>query len=212
LALLVALNGAEAAPAENAAAAGEGRADRAGFLSLSGVSLIDSGTRTGFLAFLPFLLLGKGAAVEMLGVALGLVFVGGAAGKFLCGVLASRLGLLRTIIVTELLTSALIAALVFLPLWPALAVLPVLGLALNGTSSVLYATVGEFVEEKRRTRAFGIFYTVSIGSSAVAPILFGFIGDAAGVERSMLCVAALVMAVLPLMLPLRAALKRVGHA
>jgi MFS transporter, FSR family, fosmidomycin resistance protein len=210
--LAIALHGAEGAPAADESDGGAGRIDYSGFISLAGISLIDSGTRTGFLAFLSFLLLAKGAPVGLLGVALGLVFAGGASGKFLCGLLAMRLGLVRTIIVTELMTAALIVALVFLPLWPAFVVLPLAGLALNGTSSVLYATVGEFVDAKRRTRAFGIFYTVSIGSSAAAPILFGFVGDIAGVEQSMLWVAALVLCVMPLTIPLRSALRRIGHA
>jgi predicted MFS family arabinose efflux permease len=40
-----------------------------------------------------------------------------------------------------------------------LILLPLLGLSLKGTSSVLYGPVPELAPPKRRTRAFGLFYT-----------------------------------------------------
>lgn len=51
-----------------------------------------------------------------------------------------------------------------LPLTAGLAVLPVIGMALNGTSSVLYGTVPELVAHVRRLRPFSIFYTGAVGA------------------------------------------------
>lgn len=171
---------------------------RRGFPVLLSIGMIDTATRMGFLTFLPFLLTAKGAAVSTLGVALTLVFAGGAAGKLVCGLIGARIGVLATVILTEGLTAAGILALLPLPLEAALAVLPVLGVALNGTSSVLYGTVPELVPEHRRERAFGIFYTGTIGGGAVAPTLFGLIGDWAGVPVLMGIAAGLVLLTLPL--------------
>jgi len=56
--------------------------DVRGFQALSLIQVIDSSTRTGFLTFLPFLLIAKGSTVRAVGFALMLVFAGGAAGKF----------------------------------------------------------------------------------------------------------------------------------
>ena len=56
--------------------------------------------------------------------------------------------------------------------------LPVIGVALNGTSSVLYGSVPDLVAAERRARAFGIFYTGTIGAGAVAPAIYGLVGDA----------------------------------
>jgi dipeptide/tripeptide permease len=81
---------------------------------------------------------------------------------------------------------------------PALALLPLIGVALNGTSSVLYGTVPELVRPERRARAFGIFYTGTIGGGALAPILFGAAGDAVGVVPSMIATAAMILLTLPL--------------
>ena len=41
-----------------------------------------------------------------------------------------------------------------------------LGVALNGTSSVLYGSVAELVPEQARRRAFALFYTATIGAGA----------------------------------------------
>ena len=49
---------------------------------------------------------------------------------------------------------------------------------LNGTSSVLYGSVPELVEPAKRARAFSVFYTGTIGAGAVAPALYGLVGDA----------------------------------
>jgi MFS transporter, FSR family, fosmidomycin resistance protein len=58
---------------------------RNGFPLLLTIGVIDSATRMGFLTFLPFLLQAKGAGVSEIGMALSLVFAGGAAGKLVCG-------------------------------------------------------------------------------------------------------------------------------
>ena len=52
-----------------------------GFPLLLSVGVIDSATRMAFLTFLPFVLTAKGASLQTVGLALTLVFAGGAAGK-----------------------------------------------------------------------------------------------------------------------------------
>ena len=51
---------------------------------------------------------------------------------------------------------------------------------LNGTSSVLYGTVPELASPGRETHAFALFYTGTIGSGALSPVLYGVVGDFAG--------------------------------
>jgi hypothetical protein len=71
---------------------------------------------------------------------------------------------------------------------------------LNGTSSVLYGTVPELVTAKRIERAFALFYTGTLGSSALAPVLYGRLGDAAGPVWAAVAAAVTALAVVPLML------------
>jgi FSR family fosmidomycin resistance protein-like MFS transporter len=182
------------------AAATGGAAPRRGFAVLMALGMVDSATRSAFLTFLPFLLAGKGADLPTIGVALTLVFAGGAAGKLACGLLGARIGVLRTVLLTEGATALGIAALLPLGLLPSLALLPLIGVALNGTSSVLYGSVPEFAKSGASARAFGIFYTATIGSSASAPLLFGLFGDLIGMPATMLTIAAAVLITLPLAL------------
>jgi MFS transporter, FSR family, fosmidomycin resistance protein len=191
-------------PAEKSVeGAGRGPRPRYAFPVLTSIGMLDSATRMGFLLFLPFVLTGKGASLQTVGLALTLVFAGGAAGKLVCAFIGARIGAIATVWLTEGLTAVLILALLPLPLDPALVLLPVIGVALNGTSSVLYGSVPDLVEPERRARAFSIFYTGTIGAGALAPALYGVVGDALGVPTAIKIVAAIVLLTLPLSLVLR---------
>jgi MFS family permease len=180
-------------------------ATRHAFPTLLAIGVIDSATRMGFLTFLPFILTAKGASLPMIGMALTLVFAGGAVGKLVCAFVGARIGIINTVFLTEVMTLALIAAILPLPLEATLIVLPILGIALNGTSSVLYGSVPALVAPQKRTRAFGQFYTGTIGAGAIAPILYGFISDRIGLGGGVMVVAAMVMLTLPLAFVLRPA-------
>jgi MFS family permease len=198
--------GLRPAPAPTrATAAGAGIRDVRAFTAISAIHVIDNSTRTGFLTFLPFLLIAKGATVQSVGFALMLVFIGGAVGKFACGALADRVGVIRTVVVTELVTGAGILLLLTLPLGACLVALPVLGVALNGTSSVLYGSVADLVSSERRARSYAIFYTLGIGASALSPFAYGLLSDWGGVRLTLTVVGAVVFLTLPFTLPIRTA-------
>ncbi|MBV9826478.1 MAG: MFS transporter [Alphaproteobacteria bacterium] len=189
--------------AGKAAAVATADPPRGGFPLLLSIGVIDSATRMGFLTFLPFLLRAKGAGMPEIGLALTLLFAGGAAGKLVCGFLGARLGVMTTVFLTEGGTALGIMALLPLPLVPAFALLPLLGIALNGTSSVLYGTVPELVPTERRDAAFGLFYTGTIGAGALSPAIYGLFSDAIGLTSGMLLVATMVLLTLPLAYRLR---------
>ncbi|GJD53777.1 hypothetical protein OPKNFCMD_6555 [Methylobacterium crusticola] len=191
----------DAAPA--ARHGGGGRRDRSGFGLLVAIGMLDNAARPAFLLYLPFLLQAKGAALTTVGMALSAVFVGGALGKAVCGRLGERFGVTRTVILTEAGTAAAILAVIVLPLAPALVVLPVLGVMLNGTSSVLYGLVPDLAPGDRVERAFAVFYTCTLGGSALAaPLLYGSLGDLAGPGWAATAAAATALAVVPVMLAL----------
>lgn len=175
---------------------------RGGFALLLSIGILDSSVRMGFLTFLPFLLKEQGVSLSTIGQALALVFVGGAAGKFACGWLGARFGVLATVLLTEAGTAAAILSVLVLPLVPTLLLLPILGVMLNGTSSVLYGTVPELAPADRAERAFAIFYTGTIGAGATAPILFGLLGDAVGPHGAIMATAITAAVILPLAIAL----------
>jgi FSR family fosmidomycin resistance protein-like MFS transporter len=175
-----------------------GTGSAGGLYALLATGTLDSAVRMGFLTFLPFLLKSKGAGSAGIGLALSLLFVGGAFGKLLCGYLGARIGMVKTVWITESATALLILLAVFLPLAGMMAMLPLLGLALNGTSSVLYGVVPELAGAGQREQAFARFYTCTIGGGALAPVLFGRLGDVAGVPAALISLAAILLFTLPL--------------
>ncbi len=207
--------GAGVAARETRAAAtgsGWGIRDARGFQALTLIGLIDNGTRSPFLTFLPFVLIEKGANVAGVGVAMAMLFAGGAVGKFVCGVMAERVGIIRAVVVTEAATTVGILAVLAAPLHLAYVALIPLGVALNGTSSVLYGTVAELVTPERRSRAYGLYYTITIATSAIAPTIYGLISDAVGVRATLTIVGLMVLVTIPLCLVLRTAVAEPARA
>lgn len=177
---------------------GWGIRDRQGFTVLCLIEILDSSTRTGFLTFIAFLLIAEGLSEGWAASAVPLVFIGGMAGKLACGLLAERLGVVRMIVVTELATACGIFAALALPAMSAFLLLPLLGVVLQGTSSVLYATVGEFVEPDRLPRSFGLFYTIGSICGIAAPLGYGLLGDRFGVNIAIATMGVVVLLTIPL--------------
>jgi FSR family fosmidomycin resistance protein-like MFS transporter len=175
---------------------------------LFSIHIADDLVRTGFLIFLPFLMRDKGADLPTIGLSLSLLFAGGAAGKLVMGWIGARLGVVPSVVLTEVATTLLILLLLPLPLPAALALLPAVGLMLNGTSSVLYGTIPEFVSPERRTHAFAVFYTGGSVAGAIGPFAFGMLGDAVGLATALTAVACVALTTVPMVWALRPAFRR----
>ena len=176
---------------------GWGITNKKGFLSLALIGFMDAAVRTSLITFLPFVLINKGMPMESGGLALSLLFIGGAFGKFACGFLAERIGIIPSIVITEAMTGLGILYVYAAGLTWIFILLPVLGMALNGTSSVLYGTVADFVSASRVPRAFSLFYTAIIVAAALAPPIFGWISDAAGIGFTIVCIGLAALMTLP---------------
>ena len=198
--------------AEPAAPAGWGIRNRAGFTALCLIEVIDTSVRTGFLTFIAFLMLAKNLPAGWAALSVPLILIGGMAGKLACGHLAERFGIVRTVFLTELATGVGILLMLVLPDVAAYLVLPLLGIALNGTSSVLYATIGDVIDPDRLPRAFGLFYTINSVCGLIVPLVFGYLGDAFGVQLSIAICGVLAFATLPLCFLLARALHPGTHA
>ena len=196
---------ASAAAAPPKKTAGWGIRNPQSFTALCLIEILDSSTRTGFLTFIAFLLIAKGLPEAWAVLAVPLVLVGGMAGKLACGFLAERFGVVRMIVMTEVATGCGILAMLALPGTAAFLLLPLIGVVLNGTSSVLYATVGEYVEEDRLPRAFGLFYTLGSLCGIAAPLGYGLLGDLQGVETSIAVIGVAIFLTVPLAVVLKPA-------
>jgi MFS transporter, FSR family, fosmidomycin resistance protein len=174
---------------------------------LFSIHIADDLVRTGFMIFLPFLLRDKGADLPTIGLGLSLLFAGGAAGKLVMGWVGDKLGVVPSVILTEVATTILILTLLPLSLPLALALLPAVGLMLNGTSSVLYGTIPEFVSPQRRTHAFAIFYTGGSVAGATGPFVAGLLGDAVGLPIALAAVSCIALTTVPMVWALRPAFR-----
>ncbi len=188
-------------PVQETSASGKrdwGIQDPKSFSSLLTIGIIDITTRTALLTFLPFLLLGKGIPMNQVGFGLTLLFVGGAVGKFTCGILAEWFGIIPMVVGTEILTSAGIFALIWSPASFTWFILPFVGIVLNGTSSVLYATVAEIIAPAARSRGYGLYYAITLGSGSIAPIVYGLFTDSFGLSLTIVTIALIVLITIPL--------------
>ena len=177
---------------------GWGIRDRRGFTALCLIEVLDSSTRTGFLTFIAFVLIAKGLPEGWAVLSVPLILVGGMAGKLACGYLAERLGVVRMIVITEVATGCGILATLALPAAASFLLLPLIGVVLNGTSSVLYGTLGDYVEKDRLARAFGFFYTLGSLCGIAAPLGYGLLGDLHGVETSVGIIGIAIFLTVPL--------------
>jgi len=179
-----------------------GIVNKGAFSTLSVIGVVDTAVRVAMITFGPFLFIQKGLRAESVGFALSLLFIGGAAGKFICGALAERIGITATVVITECITGFGILLLTVLPFPHIYFFLPVLGAALNGTSSVLYGTVADFVSPHRVARAFGLFYTFVIAAAALAPPIMGRISEILGLGDSIRLIGWIALSTVPMALAL----------
>ncbi|MCI0437776.1 MAG: MFS transporter [Chloroflexi bacterium] len=174
-----------------------------GFVTLSAVGFLDSATRTAALVFLPFVMDSKGMGTGQISVMLILLFAGGAVGKFVVGWLGDRMSVISLVWWTKGLTAALLAVSLLAPPLAMAPLLFVTGIGLNGTSSILYATVAEFVPASRRGRFYGFFYTTNEGGTVLAPLAYGLIADFFSLSTTMVVMGIATSSILPASLALR---------
>lgn len=186
------------------AGSGWGIRDRTGFSALVVIVFLDIAVQSGFLTFLAFLMLDKQVPAGLAAFAVVLTLAGGIFGKFGCGYLAERIGVRSSLMTVEVLTAVGIIGVLVSPTLLAYCLLPVLGIVLQGSSSITYATVSDLVRAERRSRGFAAIYTVASAASIAGPVVFGVIGDELGLMPAMLSMAVVVLLPLPLSALLRA--------
>ncbi|HKV45626.1 MAG TPA: MFS transporter, partial [bacterium] len=171
------------------------------FAVMTSIGVIDQGTRSAALTFLPFLLVARGYGKAEVGGLFAVMTLGGAAGKFACGWLTDLIGDRPVIIATEVVTAAGTIGLLWLHGAAVFAVYLIgLGVVLNGTSSVLYAGVANLVDQARGQRGYGAFYTVTFLGSAIAPAAYGVLADRAGLAAVFWGLGLVTLTILPLAL------------
>jgi predicted MFS family arabinose efflux permease len=168
------------------------------FLLFCLIGIIDCSTRMTVFTFISFLSQNKGFTTHKVGFIVSLVFFGGIFGKFVCGYLMDKIGGEKVIIVTEFLTALLLSLLIYVSTpYYFLALVLILGVPLNGSSSVLYSLVASFFQLENRTRGYALFYTIYLLSGALGPLLYGLIGDALGLYAIFISLSIATLLTIP---------------
>ena len=181
------------------------------FIILNIIGFLDSGTRGAALTFLPFIMKNKSLGDEHIFVMLLFLLSGGAAGKFICGWLNERYESVSLIWVTKAMTVGLLIATLATPTYWLAPLMLLLGIGLNGTSSILYSSVSAFIPPVRRTRGYGYFYTTTEIGGTVAPIFYGRLADLFGLRLAVFVMGGITALILPISLALHSPLKEYSN-
>jgi MFS family permease len=185
-------------PAPEAPTKGWGIQHPQTFSVILSMGVLDASVRSALLTFVPFLLLAKGMTEVQAGLMLTIIFAGGAAGKLGCGLLADRLGTALMIALTEACTGAFIVLLLLADAWAMTPLLFCVGFFLNGTSSVLLDGVADLFDATKRSRGYGLYFTIYLGAGAIGPIVYGVIGDVWRLPAVFIAMAAASLVIIPL--------------
>lgn len=152
------------------------------FLSLGITVFLDSIVQAAFLTFVAFVLVEKGASASHAAGGVVLTLIGGTAGKFAGGLLAAKMGDRRSFFIIQWLTVAALLGVLFLPLQAIFIILPLAGVFIQGSSTVCYGTVADYVDESKSSRAYSIIYTLSSTASVAGPFILGVLADQLHIE------------------------------
>lgn len=175
-----------------------GIVDRSGFSVLGVIVFLDSLVQAAFLTFLAFVLLNKGVSEGIASFSVVLALVGGMLGKYLGGYLASKTGDRTAFIVIQLLTIVAIILIILLPATELLLMLPLIGMVIQGSSTVTYGAVANFTDTDRQARGFSLIYSAASVSAVAGPIFFGLLADAVNLSAGLAMLAIVSAMTLPL--------------
>lgn len=152
------------------------------FFAVGSVVFLDSMVQAVFLVFIAFILIEKGATADIAAMGVVLTLTGGTAGKFAGGFLAARLGDRVSFISIQLATIAGMITVMTLPLVPLIFTLPLIGVVVQGSSTVCYGSVADHIDENKSSRGYALVYTMASLAAVVGPLLLGWIADQYGLE------------------------------
>ena len=146
------------------------------FAALGVMVFFDNVVQIVFLTFLAFVLLEKGSSDAVAGSGVVLALAGGMIGKYVAGYLAGRIGDRNTFVLLQILTIIGLIVLLTASLNILLFVLPLIGMVVQGSSTITYGSVADFVTREKQSRGYALIYSLANGS-VIGPFIFGFIAD-----------------------------------
>lgn len=169
------------------------------FTTLLLIIAFDNMVQAGTLVFIAFLMIAKGIPIALATLATVVLLIGGIFGKAGCGYLAERIGVRTAFALVQVLTAIGLVGVVLAPAWLAFILLLPLGVVAQGSTTITYGLVPDFIHPERIARGYAVMYSSTSLASVLGPWLFGLIGDGYGIELAMLWMAAFaLLAAIPL--------------
>jgi MFS family permease len=141
------------------------------------VVFLDNVVQVGVLVFVAFLMIAKELPLFLATVAAAMVLVGGVFGKAGCGYLAERIGIRRAFVLVQLLTAIGLLSIVAAPGWLAFAMLLPFGVVSQGSTSITYGLLPDYIHPERMARGYSILYSSTSIAAAAGPWLVGLTAD-----------------------------------
>ena len=175
-----------------------GISNRSAFSALIAAIFLDTAVQSGFFIFVTFLVAERNVPTNLAVLAIVATLAGGMFGKAGCGYLAASLGVKYAFALVQCATAAVICIILVTPPQVIFLLLPVLGVFLQGSTSITYGAVNDYVREERKSRGFALIYSLTGLSAIAGPVGFGLIGDYFGLDITMLAMAAVsLLAIVP---------------
>lgn len=172
------------------------------FLLIALTGVIDGLASNPIYIFLPFLLLHKGVSATLLGIFMGIYFLGSLMGKSTLGRSVDKFGSIKVFIAAEILMSACLIVLTILQqIFPLLIIAFLLGAFTRGTTPVITTLFSKVAHADHYEKVFGISETFLGITSAFAPIIMGIIADKFGIVFVFYTASLLaIFAILPIII------------
>ena len=159
------------------------------FSVLALIVFLDSLVQAVVPTFLGFVMLEKGMGEGVAAFAVVIMLIGGMVGKYVCGYSAARFGDRITFLVLQLLTVPAVIALIVFAGETILILLPLIGLCVQGSSTITYGSVSDFVDTQHQSKGYALIYSVSSLASVIGPVLVGGLADGLGLDSALWWVA-----------------------
>lgn len=156
---------------------------------------LDNLIQASLLTFVAFVMIEKGISVPVAAMASVFILVGGTFGKAVCGTLADRIGMRKAFSILQILTALGLILLIMLPnAIAAFILLPFLGVVVQGSTSITYVKVPDYIHPERTARGYSMIYATTSLVAFCGPIGMGVIADQYGIHMSIGIMAGIAIA------------------
>lgn len=160
------------------------------FLIIGGLIISKTFLIIALTSFLPTFLVSKGYEIWFAGAALSVVELAGAAGALASGTISDKIGRKKTLLITTIVSPALLVAFVYAEGWLIYPALVALGLVSFTASPVMMAIVLN-KEKDFAASANGVYMTMNFAFGSLAALFFGILGDIFDLKNAYLLTAVL---------------------